>query len=185
MEYSQRGGQVDPLILEGREIAELTRKAIERMKISEEVTLKDEDLLDYYSPLQRRDEFDCESIISSRSSSSRYTPKTIELNSIKVGKVKKEPQVVLNVTGTKLFEVHNLQSISEEVEVVEFDDEKSVRKPGETAEERKARKSAVKEVRRQNRQRKKTTKESYKKQLQQSHHQQVLDQTRNPRRVRI
>jgi protein LTV1 len=80
-EESIRGGQADPNIAEGVEIIDLTKKALERLTLEKDEELSEEKLLEMFAPKQQRDEFDCESIISSRvSTSSRYIPKLIKIS---------------------------------------------------------------------------------------------------------
>jgi hypothetical protein len=80
-EESSRGGQADPNVVEGVEIIDLTKKALERLSLENEEDISEEKLIELFAPKQVRDEFDCESIVSSRvSTSSRYVPKLIKIS---------------------------------------------------------------------------------------------------------
>lgn len=93
-------------------------------------------------------QWDCESVLSLRTNTTNHPGRVKRTDRIKVSdKPEKNPV---------------MEAVEEEDEIVEFPEVTTLRQRGETTEERKARKAAVKEMQKMSRQLKKQTKDTYK-----------------------
>lgn len=193
-ELSEYGGQMLPTDLneDAQIIMDKTRAAFDRLA-EQDVTVSDEQLRAEFCPEKIKSQWDCQSILSRNTVSSKMMPKTIDAKSIRscfpkslrIGKG--ASKLSIDEESSKISQ-QDREEDEEEEDDEEYEGGISKGHPrlrGETSEERRLRKAAVKAQRREQRKKKKETKIMFKEEESRLVKQTISNQLRNPARVHM